>query len=175
VARTGCWFGFQAESEPVRPDIVTLAKGLGGGFPIGACIGLGAAASLLTPGQHGTTFGGNPVACATALAVLDVIESDDLLESVSRVGAELSGRLRRLEGVRSVRGRGLLLAAELEPGTARQAVTAALEGGVIVNDPTPDTLRLAPPLVLQSSHVDEALPVLAAAIADQRLPARVAS
>jgi acetylornithine aminotransferase len=175
VGRTGRWFGFQAESEPVRPDIVTLAKGLGGGFPIGACIGLGSAASLLTPGQHGTTFGGNPVACATALAVLDVVESDGLLESVSQVGDELSARLRQVEGVRSVRGRGLLLAAELDPGTARPAVAAALDGGVIVNDPTPDAVRLAPPLTLQSSHVDEALPVLAAAIAGQRLPAEVAS
>jgi acetylornithine/N-succinyldiaminopimelate aminotransferase len=175
VGRTGSWFGFQAESEPVRPDVVTVAKGLGGGFPIGACIGFGPAASLLTPGQHGTTFGGNPVACATALAVLDVIESDGLLESVSHVGAELSARLRRVDGVRSVRGRGLLLAAELEPGTARQAVAAALDGGVIVNDPTPDAVRLAPPLILQSAHVDEALPVLATAIAQQRQPAGVAS
>jgi acetylornithine/N-succinyldiaminopimelate aminotransferase len=173
VGRTGRWFGFQGETEPVRPDLVTLAKGLGGGFPIGACIGLGAAGSLLTPGQHGTTFGGNPVACATALAVLDVIESDGLLGHASRIGHELASRMRALDGVRSVRGRGLLLAAELRPGTATQAVTAALEAGVIVNDPTPDSMRLAPPLILESSHVDEAMPVLAAAIAGVRQPAGV--
>jgi acetylornithine/N-succinyldiaminopimelate aminotransferase len=166
VGRTGRWFAF--EEEAVRPDVVTLAKGLAGGFPIGACIGLGEAGSLLTPGQHGTTFGGNPVACGTALAVLDVIEADGLLEHVVSVGRELSERLRSVEGVRAVRGRGLLLAAELPPGSAGAVVAAALEGGVIVNDPTPDAMRLAPPLILQSSHIDEAIPVLAAALAQQR-------
>jgi acetylornithine/N-succinyldiaminopimelate aminotransferase len=173
VGRTGHWFGFQA--EPVRPDVITLAKGLAGGFPIGACIGLGAAGSLLTPGQHGTTFGGNPVACATALAVLDVLEFDGLLGHVSEVGAELAARLRLVDGVESVRGRGLLLAALVPPDTAGEVVSAALDGGVIVNDPTPDTMRLAPPLVLESSHLDEGVPVIAAALAQQRTPAGVRS
>jgi acetylornithine/N-succinyldiaminopimelate aminotransferase len=166
VGRTGRWFAF--EEEGVRPDVVTVAKGLAGGFPIGACIGLGGAGSLLTPGQHGTTFGGNPVACATSLAVLDVIESDGLLEHVSTIGRELSEELRRVEGVGAVRGRGLLLAAELPPASAGPVVSAALDGGVIVNDPTPDAMRLAPPLILESSHIDEAIPVIAAALAAQR-------
>jgi acetylornithine/N-succinyldiaminopimelate aminotransferase len=168
VGRTGRWFGYQAEA--VRPDVITLAKGLGGGFPIGACIGLGAAGSLLGPGHHGTTFGGNPVACATASAVLDVIERDGLLDQVSSVGCDLAERLRLVDGVGAVRGRGLLLAAEVAPGTSGRVTAAALERGVIVNDPTPDWVRLAPPLVLEHTHVDEAIPVLTAAVAAQRHP-----
>jgi acetylornithine aminotransferase len=171
VGRTGRWFGYEAED--VRPDIITVAKGLAGGFPIGACIGLGGAGSLLGPGNHGTTFGGNPVACATALAVLDVIERDGLLDHVTAVGRQLSERLRLVDGVIRVRGRGLLLAADLAPGSSAQVAGAALEAGVIVNDPTPDCLRLAPPLILEPSHIDEAIPVLTAAIASQRHPARV--
>ncbi len=162
VGRTGRWFGYQAEQ--VQPDIITLAKGLAGGFPIGACIGLGSAGSLLGPGQHGNTFGGNPVACATSLAVLDVIQQDDLLTHVTSIGAELAARLRLVDGVIAVRGRGLLLAADIAPGTSPLVAAAALEGGVIVNDPTPDCLRLAPPLVLSSAHIDEAIPVLSSAI-----------
>lgn len=171
VGRTGHWFGHQV--EPVSPDLITAAKGLGGGFPIGACIGVGAAGSLLGPGEHGTTFGGNPVACATALAVLDVIERDNLLRHATEIGEHLADELRSLQGVVSVRGRGLLLAADVAPGTARPAVTAALDGGVIVNDPTPDTLRLAPPLILERSHIGEAIPVLAAAISSTRQPLEV--
>jgi acetylornithine/N-succinyldiaminopimelate aminotransferase len=171
VGRTGRWFGYQVED--VQPDVITLAKGLGGGFPIGACIGLGAAGSLLGPGQHGTTFGGNPVACATALAVLAVIEHDALLDHVTTVGQDLAERLRLVDGVRGVRGRGLLLAAEVSPGTAGSVVAAALDGGVIVNDPTPDCLRLAPPLILDHTHIEEAIPVLASAVATQRQPQEV--
>jgi acetylornithine/N-succinyldiaminopimelate aminotransferase len=171
IGRTGRWFGYEADG--IRPDIVTLAKGLAGGFPIGACIGLGAAGALLGPGNHGTTFGGSPLACATALAVLDVIEHDGLLAHVTTIGAELAARLRLVDGVSSVRGRGLLLGAEVAPGTAPAVARHALDAGVIVNDPNPDWLRFAPPLILESSHLDEAVPVLAAAVAAQRHPLEV--
>jgi len=167
IGRTGKWFGYQHEQGAeglLLPDIVTVAKGLGAGFPVGACIGIGAAGDLLEPGQHGTTFGGNPLAAAVALAVLDVIESTRLLEHVISLGERLSEDLRAVAGVAGVRGRGLLIAADVAPGTAKAAAAVALDGGVIVNDCTPDTLRLAPPLILHHHEVEPALPVLATAI-----------
>lgn len=167
IGRTGTWFGYQHEAGPddrLLPDIVTVAKGLGAGFPVGACIGIGAAGDLLEPGQHGTTFGGNPLAAAVALTVLDVIESTGLLEHVISLGERLSEDLRAVDGVAGVRGRGLLIAADIAPGTAKAAAAAALDGGVIVNDCTPDTLRLAPPLILHHHEVEPVLPVLATAI-----------
>lgn len=163
VGRTGSWFAFHATG--VTPDVVTVAKGLGAGFPIGACIGLGAAGSLFAPGQHGTTFGGNPLAAATALTVLDVIERDGLLQQVKSIGADLVGRLAGIDGVTAVRGVGLLVGVDLASPTAAAAAKQALGNGVIVNDCRPETLRLAPPLILERSHVYEAVPVLAAAIA----------
>lgn len=168
VGRTGDWFAFHATG--VTPDVVTVAKGLGAGFPIGACIGLGAAGSLFTPGQHGTTFGGNPLAAATALTVLDVIERDGLLQQVRSIGADLVGRLAGIDGVTAVRGVGLLLGVDLASPTAAAAAKQALANGVIVNDCRPETLRLAPPLIFELSHVAEAVPVLAAAIATAAQP-----
>ncbi len=165
VGRTGDWFAFQGESVAVLPDIVTLAKGLGAGFPIGACLGLGAAGDLFSPGHHGSTFGGNPLAAAVALTVLDVIETDRLREQAVLVGRRLRAELARLDAVTGVRGRGLLVAADVQPGTAKTVAAAALRGGVIVNDCTPDTLRLAPPLILDDHDVEHAVPVLAAALA----------
>jgi len=165
VGRTGDWFAFQGESVAVFPDIVTLAKGLGAGFPIGACLGLGAAAELFGPGHHGSTFGGNPLGAAVALTVLDVIETDRLREQALLVGGRLRAELARLEGVTAVRGRGLLVAADVQPGIARLLAAAALRGGVIVNDCTPDTLRFAPPLILDDHDVEQAVPVLAAVLA----------
>ncbi len=165
VGRTGDWFAFQGEAAAVLPDVVTLAKGLGAGFPIGACLGLGAAGELLEPGQHGSTFGGNPLAAAAALTVLDVIETDRLREQSVVVGRRLRAELSRLAGVTGVRGRGLLVAADVPLGTAKAVAAAALEGGVIVNDCTPDTLRFAPPLILDDHDVEQAVPILAAALA----------
>ena len=154
VGRTGEWFAFQHEG--VRPDIVTVAKGLGGGFPIGACLGFGPAADLLGPGSHGSTFGGNPVAAAAGLAVLETVERDGLLDNVNKVGDQLRRGVESLGDplVAGVRGRGLLLAIELTTPVATQAAAAALDAGFIVNPVSSDALRLAPPLVLSGDQVE---------------------
>ncbi len=146
IGRTGRWFAAATDPQ-VAPDIVTVAKGLGGGIPIGACLGLGAAADLLQPGNHGTTFGGNPVACAAALAVLDTIEGDDLLAHVREVGAALRAGLADDPRVVEVRGRGLLIGIDVTVD-APSVVVAARERGFLVNATGPGTVRLAPPLVL---------------------------
>jgi acetylornithine aminotransferase len=146
IGRTGEWFA--ASTAPgVEPDVVTLAKGLGGGIPIGACIGLGAAGRLLQPGQHGTTFGGNPVACAAALAVLDTIEDEGLLERTAELGAELRAGLYADARVTAVRGRGLLIGLDLTVD-APAVVAAARARGFLINATGARTVRLAPPLVL---------------------------
>lgn len=156
VGRTGTWFAHQAHG--VRPDVMTLAKGLAGGVPIGAVVTFGERVSgLLGPGQHGTTFGGNPLACAAALAVLGTIEEDDLLEQVKTTGEHLVAAVEGLRHplVRDVRGAGLLRAIALTRDVSAQ-VTAALEArGPIVNPVRPDAVRLAPPLVLTTDEVDE--------------------
>ncbi len=125
-----------------------MAKGLGGGFPIGACIGLGAAGELLQPGNHGTTFGGNPVACAAALAVIGVIEDEGLLERVTVLGQKLRDGLAADPRVTEVRGEGLLIGLDLAEERSAEVFAAALAAGFIVNNPTPRRIRLAPPLVL---------------------------
>ncbi|MFH8222484.1 acetylornithine transaminase [Streptomyces sp. NPDC018057] len=161
VGRTGHWFEYQAH-EGVLPDVVTLAKGLGGGLPLGATVAFGRAADLLRPGQHGTTFGGNPVACAAGLAVLDTIAGEGLLDNVKRQ----SERLR--EGVESlghplvdhVRGAGLLLGIVLTGPHAPRAQQAAQEAGFLVNAPAPDVVRLMPPLNLGDDDVDAFLRAL---------------
>lgn len=151
MGRTGAWFAHAGAG--VTPDVITLAKGLGGGFPIGACIGLGAAADLLQPGNHGTTFGGNPPACAAALAVIDTIVSEGLLERVGVVGQRLREGLLADRRVTEVTGEGLLLGVVTTVDTATIAA-AALEQGFILNNATPERLRLAPPLVLSDADVD---------------------
>jgi len=151
IGRTGAWF---AHEPDVAPDLVTLAKGLGGGIPIGATIGLGAAASLLEPGQHGTTFGGNPVACAAALAVLDTIEREDLLGAVVRQGAALTAALRTSPLVTEVEGRGLLLGAQLAEDCAPAVVARAQERGFLLNATGPARLRFAPPLTIPRADLD---------------------
>ena len=153
IGRTGHWFGYQ--HEPVLPDLVTVAKALGGGFPIGACLGLGETGMFFEPGQHGTTFGGNPLAASVALTVLDVIERDDLLANTVHQGSRLREALRTLPGLEHVRGRGLHVAADVLPGRAQAVARAALEAELIVNDVRPDALRFVPPLVLESQHIEE--------------------
>lgn len=151
VGRTGAWFAHQHPDlvdEPVVPDIVTLAKGLAGGFPIGACIATGGSGKLFDPGNHGTTFGGNPVAAAAALAVLDVVEADGLLGHVTAVGRTLRDGLAADPRVSEVRGSGLLIGLDLTEPLAAEVVAAAQDAGFIVNAPTPQRIRLAPPLVL---------------------------
>jgi acetylornithine aminotransferase len=168
IGRTGEWFAHARSG--VIPDLVTVAKGLGSGFPVGACLAVGAAAELLGPGDHGTTFGGNPVAAVAGLATLAAIERDALLEQVSRTGAYLAERVLRLEHplVRCVRGRGLLRAVELTGPVAPTVVRLALDAGFIVNATGPTTVRLAPPLILTTAQADtfvDALPVLLEAAA----------
>lgn len=145
IGRTGAWFAHTASG--VVPDIVTVAKGLGGGFPIGACIGVGAAGDLLQPGNHGTTFGGNPPACAAGLAVIDTIEREGLLEHVTVLGQKLRDGLAADPRVTEVTGEGLLIGVVTTVDTAKIAA-AALARGFILNNATSDRLRLAPPLVL---------------------------
>jgi acetylornithine/N-succinyldiaminopimelate aminotransferase len=157
MGRTGRWFAHHAAA--VRPDVVTVAKGLGGGFPIGACIGVGAAGDLLEPGNHGTTFGGNPVACAAALAVIGTIESEGLLEQVTVLGQKIRDGLAADPRVTEVRGEGLLIGLDLAADKSAEVTAAALAAGFIINNPTPGRIRLAPPLVLSE---DDAAAFLAA-------------
>ena len=152
VGRTGSWFAHQAEG--VAPDVVTLAKGLGGGLPIGACLAFGAAAELLGPGSHGSTFGGNPVSCAAALAVLDVIEREGLVSRARTVGERLSAIAAQSAVVSHVRGRGLLLGAVLRSAVASDLEASARAHGLIVNAVAPDVIRLAPPLVLSDDDLE---------------------
>ncbi|MGW2211822.1 acetylornithine transaminase [Streptomyces sp. NPDC001781] len=161
VGRTGDWFAYQAH-DGVLPDVVTLAKGLGGGLPLGATLAFGRAADLLRPGQHGTTFGGNPVACAAGLAVLDTIADEDLLANTKRQSEALRAGIEALDHplVDHVRGAGLLLGIVLTGPHANQAQAAAQEAGFLVNAPTPDVVRLMPPLNLRDDEVDAFLQAL---------------
>ncbi|WP_282796094.1 acetylornithine transaminase [Streptomyces sp. CC224B] len=153
IGRTGHWFECQAQG--VEPDVLTLAKGLGGGLPIGATLAFGPAAELLAPGTHGTTFGGNPVACAAALAVLDTVHADGLLDHVKRQGEALRQGIEGLDHplVDRVRGAGLLLGIVLTEAVAGRVQEAAQDAGLLVNAVAPDTIRLAPPLVVGEDEV----------------------
>ncbi|CAO5243520.1 acetylornithine transaminase [Frankia sp. AgKG'84/4] len=166
IGRTGSWFAHQTVG--VRPDVVTLAKGLGGGLPIGACIGLGAAADLLRPGDHGSTFGGGPIVCAAALAVLDTIAAEGLLDHAARLGDRLAEGIlaATIPGVVGVRGQGLWRAIELDSAFSAAVETAARQAGYLVNAVAPDAVRLAPPLILTDAEADTfvaALPGIVAA------------
>ncbi|MCX4760705.1 acetylornithine transaminase [Streptomyces sp. NBC_01275] len=161
VGRCGQWFEYQAH-EGVLPDVVTLAKGLGGGLPLGATVAFGRAADLLQPGHHGTTFGGNPVACAAGLAVLDTIENEGLLENVKRQSERLRDGIEGLGHplIDYVRGAGLLLGIVLTGPLAPQVQQAAQEAGFLVNAPAPDVVRLMPPLNLGDDAVEAFLGAL---------------
>ncbi|WP_433226959.1 acetylornithine transaminase [Microtetraspora malaysiensis] len=153
IGRTGHWFAHQADG--VLPDVLTLAKGLGGGMPIGACVGIGPAGTIFEKGDHGSTFGGNPVSCAAALAVLDTIEREDLLAHVQAVARELRDGIEAIGHplLKGVRGRGLWLALVLTADRSARVQEAAQEAGFLVNALQPDAVRLAPPLVVTSSEV----------------------
>ncbi|MHC6220300.1 acetylornithine transaminase [Arthrobacter sp. MMS24-S77] len=169
IGRTGKWLA--SEDAGIVPDAVTLAKGLGGGFPVAALITFGeSTSSLLTAGQHGTTFGGNPVATAAALATLHAIENQGVLANVLAVGARLRAGLSDVDGVTEVRGEGLLIGFDLDAEIAPAMVTAALDAGFIINSPGPRTIRLAPPLILTMEQADrflDALPGIIQAAAAQ--------
>ena len=162
IGRTGNWFAHQTAG--VTPDVITLAKGLAGGMPIGACIGIGPAADLLEPGQHGTTFGGNPVCCAAALAVLRTIETDGLLDHVERVGKEIASGIEALEHplLDCTSGVGLLIGVGLTAPASAAVVAAARDAGFLINNTAPERLRLAPPLILSHQQAGEFLTALPA-------------
>jgi len=162
MGRTGTWFAYQTLG--LVPDVVTLAKGLGGGFPIGACLARGLAAQILQLGDHGSTFGGNPLACTAALATIEIIEQENLCEHAARVGDYLRQRLLELQQqgapIQEVRGRGLLIGVQLTEPIARTVVDKAFEKQLIINPVGDWILRLAPPLVITEREVDEARAIL---------------
>jgi predicted acetylornithine/succinylornithine family transaminase len=158
LGRTGRWFGFQHLG--VRPDVVTMAKALGNGMPVGACWARAEVAAAFVPGDHGSTFGGQPLAMSAVRATLAVMEAEDAPGRARARGAQLAGGLAGLDGVVDVRGEGLLLAAVLSQPVAADVCHQALEAGLVVNAPRPDVLRLAPPLLVSPAEITEALTVL---------------
>ena len=164
LGRLGTWFGYQQAG--IVPDVITLAKGLGGGLPLGAVIGVGAAADLLKPGQHGTTFGGNPVCCAAGLAVLRTIAAGNLLDHVSALGKDIAAGVEALGHplVAGVRGAGLLLGIALHQPVSGAVAAAVQDAGYLVNPVAPDTVRLAPPLVLDGEQAEGFLAALPSAL-----------
>ncbi|GIJ22774.1 acetylornithine transaminase [Micromonospora lutea] len=164
VGRTGHWFAHQADG--IEPDVVTLAKGLGGGLPIGATLAFGPAADLLGPGSHGSTFGGNPISCAAALAVISTIASEGLLDHVKRIGERLRRGIESLGHplVGEVRGAGLLLGITLTAPVSAALAGVLRDAGFLVNPIQPDVIRLAPPLILTTNQADAFLAALPAAL-----------
>lgn len=167
MARTGRWFGFQHAG--IRPDIVTLAKGLGSGVPIGACIAAGPAAGLFGPGNHGSTFGGNPLACRAALTTIDVIERDGLMGRAERTGSRIrEGLFRELDGnagLVAIRGQGLMIGIELDRPCG-ELVNRGLQAGLLINVTAERVVRLLPPLILSDAEADELVASLGALIRD---------
>jgi predicted acetylornithine/succinylornithine family transaminase len=160
LGRTGRWFGFQ-HADGVRPDIVTMAKALGNGMPVGACWARADVAASFRPGDHASTFGGQPLAARAALATLEIMERDDIPARAERAGERLTKRLLALRGVTEVRGLGLLVAAQLAPDIDAGAVSRrCLDTGLIINAVTPTALRFAPPLVVTDDEIDRAVAVL---------------
>lgn len=170
ICRTGSWFAYQAEG--LRPDAITLAKGLGGGMPIGATIAFGAAGELLMPGSHGTTFGGNPVCAAAALAVLDVCQEDDLAGQAKRLGAHLESAVMALADpvVTGVRGSGLLRGITLSAEVAKAAESSLRHSGFLANAVAADVIRIAPPLVITDNQLDEFVAALPASLTGGQNP-----
>ncbi len=165
MARTGKWFGWQ--NSGVKPDIMSLAKGLGGGVPIGACLASGKAAGLFGPGNHGSTFGGNPLACAAALATIDTIESENLLANVlsigNRIRQSLATALQDVPAIVDIRGQGLMIGVELDRPCGA-LVGLALEAGLLINVTSERVIRLLPPLVMSEAEADELVSRLASLV-----------
>jgi len=153
MGRTGEWFGY--ELEGITPDIITLAKGLGGGLPLGAMITLGKKVPAFKPGEHGSTFGGNPISCAAANAAVDFIVKKDLLEKVSISGEFLKAQLSKIPGVAAVRGQGLLLGIVLESNVANDVAMKAQQNGLLINAPAKNVIRIAPALIVDKKELRE--------------------
>jgi predicted acetylornithine/succinylornithine family transaminase len=163
MGRTGSLWAY--EQLPVRPDVMTAAKALGGGLPVGACVTTSELGEVLGPGDHGSTFAGNAVTAAAALAALDVIDDPRLLRSVRELGGRFCGGLEQLDGIAEVRGRGLMVGAAVATGIdASEVAAAALDGGLVINVPAPGTLRFLPPLTVSPEDIDEAVSVLSATL-----------
>jgi acetylornithine aminotransferase len=162
MGRTGDWFGY--EYSGIKPDVITLAKGLGGGLPLGAMIALGDAATLFEPGDHGSTFGGNPVATAAALAVIETLEKKSILERVSAIGVELMAEIALIDGVKSVRGAGLLIGIEFSDPIAKKVAMMCQKNGLLVNGNSETVIRIAPPLIISDKEIKEFLKIFASAI-----------
>jgi acetylornithine/N-succinyldiaminopimelate aminotransferase len=162
LGRTGRWFGFQ--SSGIKPDLVTIAKALGNGMPIGACWATAEVASAFGPGDHGTTFGGQPLAASAAAATLRVMQEIEAPGRAARAGRILQSRLAKIAGVDLVRGSGLLVGVQLSNPCAPQVVSEALRLGLVVNAPRPDTLRLAPPLIVTEDQIAEGVGIIANAV-----------
>lgn len=157
MGRTGDWFGY--EYSGIRPDVITLAKGLGGGLPLGAMIAMGSAAELFQPGDHGSTFGGNPVATAAGLAVIETIEKKDLLSRVAQIGVELMAEIAMIEGISSVRGAGLLIGVELSDPIAKKVAEQCERNGLLVNGNSETVIRIAPPLIITDAEIRKFLKI----------------
>lgn len=164
MGRTGFWFGY--EHEEITPDVITLAKGLGGGLPLGAMIAIGAASELLKPGEHGSTFGGNPVSCAAGLAAINEIERKVLNEKALELGEFLKAELIKVEGVTEVRGRGLLLGIGLAQEWAKEIANFLMAKGVLVNAPNSNTIRIAPPLIVTKAECAKFVKIFAEVMAN---------
>ena len=164
MGRTGFWFGY--EHEEITPDVITVAKGLGGGLPLGAMIAIGPASHLLKAGEHGSTFGGNPVSCAAGLAAINEIEKKALNENALVLGEFLKEELMKIEGVSEVRGRGLLLGIVLEQNWAKEISNFLLAKGVLVNAPNENTIRIAPPLIVTRKECEKFVKIFAEVIAN---------
>jgi acetylornithine aminotransferase len=162
TGRTGKWFGFQHAG--IKPDVLTLAKGLAGGVPIGACLASGAAARVFKPGNHGSTFGGNPLAMTAGLAVLETIERDNLMANAERVGAQvregLAAALKGVEGITEIRGRGLMIGVQLDRPCG-ELVARCLEAGLIINVTADNVVRLLPALILSEAEGKQLVDILA--------------
>jgi acetylornithine/N-succinyldiaminopimelate aminotransferase len=159
IGRTGKWFGFQ--HHDLHPDVICVAKGLGGGVPIGAFLAKGAAAEILEPGDHGSTFGGNPLACAAALAVLDTIEHQGLIENAEKVGEFIKEGLKSFEAIVELHGRGLMIGATFDKPIAKEVARACFDKRLIVNATDDFTLRLVPPLIVTEEQASQLLTILA--------------
>ena len=164
MGRTGFWFGY--EHEEITPDVITIAKGLGGGMPLGAMIAIGPAAHLLKPGEHGSTFGGNPVSCAAGLAAITEIQNKSLNEKSLELGEYLKEELLKIDGVVDVRGRGLLLGIVLEQDWAKEIANFLLAKGVLVNAPNENTIRIAPPLIITKKECAKFVKIFSEVIAN---------
>ena len=164
MGRTGDWFGY--EYSGITPDVITLAKGLGGGLPLGAMIALGASAYLFQAGDHGSTFGGNPVTTAAALAVIKVIEKDSLMVAAVLHGNHLLQEVALISGVKEVRGAGLLIGIEFDSDIAQQVSTKMLDAGVLVNAATANTLRIAPALNVSTAQITKFISILGKVLSD---------